>query len=84
MSRLKVHHNPDFPMGRGRAALNRRLRGAFEAFSHWFWRSWFEAFPTGTPPDGPGSPPLRADAAILSEGALLSEDVDAVSKHRLR
>jgi hypothetical protein len=40
--------------------------------------AWQIAFPI--PPDGSGAPPSEAKAAALREGALLSENVDAISK----
>jgi hypothetical protein len=43
--------------------------------------AWLIAFPT--PPDSPNTPPTVAKAAALRDGAVLSEDVDAVSKKQV-
>jgi hypothetical protein len=42
--------------------------------------AWQTAFP---PPDGPDTPPTIARAAALRDAAILSKDVDAVSKKRI-
>jgi len=43
--------------------------------------AWQIAFPV--PPDEPDGPPTVVRAAALREAALLSEDVDAISKKHI-
>lgn len=47
-----------------------------------FLSAWNQAFPM-PPLDGPETPPTIAKVAVLQDEALLSEDVDAVSKKHI-
>jgi hypothetical protein len=76
--------NSGFPKGSHRAFAIRHFRAMSERLSGWFWNAWFQAFPLSGPPSGPKNTPPLAKRAALSEGALLTEDVDAVSRRTLK
>lgn len=62
-----------------------KARGKRIALSLWgsFKAAWRIAFPTHLP-DDPDTPSHVAKSAVLREGAILAERVDAVAKERLR
>lgn len=80
MPRLRVYSNSDFPRGRGRIQLTRRIGSAVAGVVRWFLKAWAHAFPTQTPPNS--GPPLLARNGGLNQGALLREDLDVVAKKR--
>jgi hypothetical protein len=47
-----------------------------------FVSAWQQAFPVHHP-DGPDAPPNIAKAAVLREGALLSEETSAIGDKRV-
>jgi hypothetical protein len=55
---------------------------AAEAISRWVSSLWFTFFPWMRPPNGQGPVPPLAKGAALLEGAVLSENTDAVSKRK--
>ena len=58
------------------------MRSATALLVNSFLSAWNQAFPM-PPTDGPETPPTIAKAAALNEGAMLSEDLDAVSKKHI-
>ena len=79
--RVVPNNNPDRrpPLT---ARARRTVRSAMTFVVNRFVWAWNQAFPM-PPIDGPETPPTLAKAAALHEGALLSEEVDAVSKKHI-
>jgi hypothetical protein len=59
------------------------MRRGIEGALRRLWNFWFEAFLLQPPPSAPRTPPHLVKTAVLTEGALLREDVDVVAKRRL-
>jgi hypothetical protein len=81
MPQLHVLDNP-FPRRVRRLSGGRYARKAAEAISRWVSSLWFTFFPWMRPPNGQGPVPPLAKGAALSEGAVLSENTNAVSRRK--
>jgi hypothetical protein len=58
------------------------LRAALGAVTSFLIKAWQTAFPVKWPTE-PGEPPPHAKASALQDGALLSEEVDVVSRKHI-
>ena len=81
MPQLRVLDNPS-PRRVRRFEGGIHGRKAADAIFRWVSSLWFTFFPWMRPPNGQGPVPPIAKAAALSEGAVLSENTDAVSKRK--
>jgi len=78
---MRVISNPNFSKRRTvRVSFKRALVSAFWRMAAKFFSAWQLVFPMPRGPDGPGHPPAVASEAALREGALLKENVEAVSR----
>lgn len=80
--RLIVNH--DYNVRRTLGARMIRICGsALDVIGNAFRSAWFQAFPIHLPTDGPGAPAPIAKASALREGAVLSEDVEAIAEKHI-
>jgi hypothetical protein len=80
---MRVIENREFSRRtRFSARLHRVSIGALNRMLRAFVSAWQQAFPVHHP-DGPDAPPNIAKAAVLREGALLSEETSAIGDKRV-